>query len=120
MKRNLQWGLKTARAKALRIVEPRANQLQVDLDGARALRVYGMQYSILRRAGLTVGWRERVTPSKGGGARVHITITMPKAINNLTRVCYQAVLGSDPKREAFNLCRVVKGNRYPIVFFEKR
>lgn len=118
--KDTQWGLRRARAKRLLIVEPKPNQLQIDLDGARALRHYGMQFGTLRRAGLTKGWRERIAPSKGGGARCHVTITMPRAMDNLTRVCYQAVLGSDPKREAFNLCRVVNGNKYPIAFFEKR
>ena len=116
---NMQWGLSRAKKRGLRVVEPRPNELQIDLDGARALRVYGMQFSTLRRAGLTAGWRERVTPSKSGGNRVHITITMPVRVDNFTRVLLQAILGSDIKREAFNYCRVKKGNKYPIVFFEK-
>jgi hypothetical protein len=114
---NLQWGLKRARRKGLVVVEPKPNELQIDLDGARALRAYGMQFNILRKAGLCLGWRERIRPSKRAG-HVHVTISLPDNIDNLKRVCLQAILGSDLKREAFNLCRILRGNKYPIVFFE--
>ena len=114
----LQWNLKRARAKGWFIVEPGPNQLQLDLDGARALRLYGMQYAILRKAGLTKKWREKVLASKKPG-HVHVVITMPRKIQNLERVALQAVLGSDVRREAFNYARVVKRNKYPIVFFER-
>jgi hypothetical protein len=116
---DMQWGLVRAKRKGLIAVEPKRNELQIDLDGARALRTYGMQYSILRRSGLTKGWRERVRPSKSGGSHTHVIITMPKPIDNLRRVTFQAVLGSDIKREVYNLCRVINHNRYPIVFFER-
>lgn len=120
MTHDIQWGLGRAKRQGLMIVQPKPNELQIDLDGARALRQYGMQFSILRRAGLTKGWRERIQPSKGGRNRVHVIITLPFECTNLMRVCYQAVLGSDIKREAFNLCRVINRNKYPIVFFERQ
>lgn len=111
--------INSTRKRGLRIVEPRANEIQIDLDNARALRVYARQYFLLEQHGITTGWRERMTTSKSGGSRVHVTITIPKGIDNVKRVAFQAILGSDLKREAFNLCRVIKRNRYPIVFFER-
>jgi hypothetical protein len=118
MRNELQWGISRARSRGWRIVEPKPNELQIDLDGARALRQYGMQFSILRRAGLAKGWMEHIKESKKRG-HVHVIIRMPKRINNRERVLLQAVLGSDIKREAFNYVRVVKRNKYPIVLFEK-
>ena len=117
-KSDVQWGLQRARQSGWKVVQPLPNQLQLDLDGARALRRYGMQYSILRRQGLTKGWRERVKESKKRG-HVHVVITMPSAVSDLERVALQAVLGSDIKREAFNYCRVKRRNKYPIVLFER-
>lgn len=119
MANDIQWGLRRAKGKGWRIVEPKPNELQIDLDGARAMRQYGMQYSILYRAGLTVGWREKISASKKSG-HVHVTITMPKPVNNERRVLLQCILKSDIKREAFNYVRVVKRNKYPIVFFERK
>ena len=118
-KDEMQWGLIKAQKHNLVIVEPKPNELQLDLDSDRAIKAYGAQYNILKRGGLTKGWRCKMRTSKSGKTRVHITITMPKRIDDLRRVAFQACLGSDLKREAFNLCRVINGNKYPIVFFEK-
>lgn len=115
---SLQWGLRRARKHGQKIVEPRANELQIDIDGARSLRKYGMQFSILKRAGITHGWRERITPSKRAN-HAHITIVMPRPMKPLERVGLQAILGSDLMREAFNWSRVTRKNKYPIAFFEK-
>lgn len=119
MPTNLQWGLKRAKSKGWRIVEPKPNELQIDLDGARALRQYGMQFSIIRKAGLAKGWMEYIRSSKKSG-HVHVIIRLPKKIDNRERVLLQAILGSDIKREAFNYVRVVKRNKYPIVLFERK
>jgi hypothetical protein len=118
VRKSIQWGLKRALKSGLKVVQPKPNELQIDLDGARALRRYGMQFSILRKAGLARRWKEKIQPSKKPG-HVHITITLPVKIDNVQRVALQAVLGSDIRREAFNFCRVVKRNKYPIAFFER-
>lgn len=36
----------------------------------------------------------------------HVTIAVPRRLSAHTVVCLQAILGSDPKRETFNLVRV--------------
>jgi hypothetical protein len=130
---SIQWGLERAVKSGLRIIEPKPNQLQLDIDSIGLLIFHEMQYSILERAGITKGWRKKVRKSKRGGNHLHVTITSPDyfgvgicanspldpVVNAILRVALAVILGSDPKREAFNLCRVLKGNKYPIVFFEK-
>jgi len=124
---NFQWGLKRVRKtnrreaskRGLLVIEPRSNELQIDIDGARAMRHYSKQYAILERGGQTRGWKETLKPSHTKG-HAHITIRLPRSITDLKRVCLQAILGSDPSREAFNYVRVQNRNRYPIVFFEKK
>jgi hypothetical protein len=125
-KNDFQWGLrrvrKINRAEAKRqhlmIVEPAPNELQIDLDGARAIHRYGMSFVILKRAGLTRGWQETIEPSRKPG-HVHLTVTLPFMVNRIERVCLQSLLASDHIRECFNYIRVKRRNRYPIVFFEK-
>lgn len=117
-KNNVQWGLVRAKRLHWKIVEPKPNQLQLDLDGARAVRRYGMLYGILRKQGLAKRWQEKIIPSKRVN-HVHVIVTLPRRINNLERVALQAILGSDITREAFNYCRVKKRNKYPIVLFER-
>lgn len=116
---DMQKGLRRAAKAGRIIVQPKPNELQLDLDGPEAMRNYAFQFAILSRAGLTNGWDERITKSTRKG-HVHATLTLPFPINNFIRVCFQAILGSDIKREAFNLCRVLRRNKYAIVFFEGR
>lgn len=130
---DMQWGLERAIKTGLRIVEPKPNELQLDIDSVGLLIFHEMQWSILEKAGITDGWKRKIRKSKRGGSHLHVTITSPNffgvgitadcpldpIVNILMRVVLQAILGSDLKREAFNLCRVLKGNKYPIVFFEK-
>jgi hypothetical protein len=130
MKHQLNNGLLKAQKHGLVVVEPKSNELQIDLDGARALRRYGMQFAILRRAGLTKGWKEKITPSRKRG-HVHVTIkTDQRAVKNtawprsqftiLERIGLAAILGDDPARAAFNWCRAALGEKYPVVFFEEK
>jgi len=118
VKGHSQWGMPRAKRAKLILVEPEQDELQIDIDGCRALRHYGAQFAILQKAGITHGWKESMTPSRAKN-HMHITIKLPRVITNLERVCLQSILGSDPMREAFNYVRVNKRTRYPIVFFEK-
>lgn len=115
---HFQGGVKRALKEGIHIVEPEKNQIQLDLDGIRAMHRYSAHYTIFKKAGLTKGWKEKLSPSKSGGSHVHVTITMREEVDNVTRVMLQAVLGSDLLRETFNATRVLNKNKYPIVFFE--
>ncbi len=114
-----QVNIERAKRDGMRVVEPKRNEIQVDLDGAKAIHLYARQYMFLAREGITKGWRERMTVSKSGGNHMHVTITTPHNMDDITRCAYASVLGDDPKRAAFNLARVIKRTKYPIVFFEK-
>jgi len=131
---DIQWGLERAVKTGLRIVEPKANELQLDIDSIGLLTFHEMQWSILEKGGITKYWRKKVRESKRGNGHLHVTVTLPcsletwiitfgghykRLVEAIARVALQVLLGSDPKREAFNLCRVLRGNKYPIVFFEK-
>ena len=114
-----QVNIERAKREGMRVVEPKRNEIQIDLDGAKAIHIYARQFMFLKREGVTKGWRERMTTSKSGGSHMHVTITLPYKIDDFKRVAYATVLGDDRKRAAFNLARVIKGTRFPIVFFEK-
>lgn len=128
-KTDTQWGLRRARKSGLRIVEPAPNELQIDLDGAAELAFYRQQMQVLRKnLKAAETWRETITPSKTP-SKFHVSITITKIgkvtesmglyITDQLRIAFQAVLGSDLRRECFNLCRVLNGTKYPICFFEE-
>lgn len=132
------WGLERALARKQRVIEPKPNEVQIDIDSPIQYAFYRKQRSILDKAGVTKGWRTRVSKSKTSG-HMHITISLPHrhrlgisgevsisyritancAVGRALRVGLAAILCDDPHRAAFNWCRVVKGNKYPIAFFEK-
>lgn len=129
------WGLERALARKQRVIEPKPNEVQIDIDSPIQYAFYRKQRSILDKAGVTKRWRTRVSRSKTSG-HVHITIRLPippttavctvhdtlredSSIGRALRVGLAAILCDDPHRAAFNWCRVVKGNKYPIAFFEK-
>ena len=131
------WGLERALARKQRVIEPEPNEVQIDIDSPIQYAFYRKQRSILDKAGVTKGWRTRVSKSKTSG-HMHITISLPDPTHvdifasvcartlvsdtqtgRALRVGLAAILCDDPHRAAFNWCRVVKGNKYPIAFFEK-
>ncbi len=135
----LQFGLKPARRAKRKVVEPAPNEVQIDIDGPFHYQFYLKQRAILDKAGVTEGWKTKVR-SSGSKGHLHITITLPedphpdspysRDFQNLItcdnrngralRVGLAAILCDDPHRAAFNWARVVKCNRYPIAFFERK
>lgn len=115
----LNANLRRARAAGLVVVPAKSNTLQLDLDGARAVRRYGWQYQLLARERLTRGWREKILPSKTAG-HCHIIITLPRPLPLGTRIALQVLLGSDIKREMFNWIRGTKRSKFPVVLFERK
>lgn len=114
----LQGGLRRARTARKRIIEPKPNEIQVDLDSLRDLHVFSRQYRMLDSRGLTRHWRVKVAASFARG-HVHVTIRLPRAKPLIERVYLAALLGSDLKREAFNYIRVRCRRKIPVAFFER-
>lgn len=116
---NLNWNVRRAKRRGVRIVVPTARQLQIDLDSYEAVLVHAGQMSLLRRRStLTKGWRKTIHRSESRG-HFHITITMPKPLNVFKRIALQALLGSDMKREMMNWMRAERRQRLPILLFER-
>jgi hypothetical protein len=110
--------LNRALRKGKQIIEPKPNELQIDIDGLRAMHRHTTLWHILKDCGLTKGWTSHILPSSQKD-HFHIIITMPKNYSIVHRIAMQAILGSDIKREARNFCRAMRGNKYPIVLFKK-
>jgi hypothetical protein len=112
-----QQGLKRARNRGLYVLEPKPNQLQIDLDGIRDIKVFCHQLYIMEQGKLTRSWRFRFTESKTKN-HIHVTITLPTARPMEERLFLSLLLGDDLKRAAFNYVRVKNKNKYPVAFFE--
>lgn len=99
------------------IIEPDDNQLFIDIDNKDDLNLLYAMLDTLQLNGVAATV-ERVTPSRTEG-HYHAVVRLDRTIDSVTRVAFQACLGSDRKRELLSLLRIVLGlNRPPTVFFE--
>ena len=126
---------KRAKKRGRVVVEPKANEIFIDIDGPIEYQFYKKQLRILEEGGITQGWTIRETPSETDG-HVHIIVILPIRYYNgnsryewvftsatteglLIRIGLAAILCDDPHRAAFNFVRAWQKAKYPVVFFEK-
>ena len=102
--------------KEWQVVVAHPRQLMIDIDGNDLPETFGRLLSILQAQVGTVEYK--VTLSKGGNR--HLIIDMPKTMDILERVAWQAIFGSDPVREAAHLRSIQKQELNPILLFERK
>jgi hypothetical protein len=99
------------------VVLPEDNQLLLDLDTEEQYRHFirfFVEMQNLQHSGATwTGW-----PSRSGVGK-HVVVTIPgKEFSHEERVAYEVMLGSDPKRAAYGMLRVLAGDNSPGVLFK--
>jgi len=110
-----------AKEQNCKVVYPRANQLQLDIDSQEAqdmhLQLLGLFSADPLRAFSMVNYT--ATPSKSGLPHRHVTITLQNDLmDDYERIMMQALLGSDRKRELISLRRLLNGEKRVTRFFE--
>ena len=99
------------------IVEPGADQLQVDIDTHHALGVFHCNVRAL--GDLVVSHSMRPSPS-GKAGRYHVTVHLNRPVKDaFERIALQALLGSDLAREMVSWREATLGLKAPTVFFER-
>jgi hypothetical protein len=103
-----------AKSRGCCVVYPKPDQLFVDIDNETQWQRFVWEIAKHRE------WHWRDSPSPSGlPYRKHIIVTLPEAVDERTRVFYQAILGSDPAREMIAWRRLQAGDTRPTCFFEK-
>ncbi len=101
------------------VVFPKENELQIDLDHIEDHDVMFDMINVLRHNGLTVDVT-KVTKSLGGNHHGYVQLNLEEPIDEITRIAFQACLGSDRTRELLSLLRILlKTNRPATCFFER-
>lgn len=109
-----------ANVAGLRVVTPKPNELQIDIDSFHQMAVFGRNRIILERY---LRIKECfIWPSPSGEeGHFHVRVVLEKPITSpLERIALQAILGSDPVRELFSYARWKRGDQEPTILFEKR
>lgn len=107
-----------AERKGCEIRLPNADELFIDIDSDEDYRAFLEQLDIFKEHIEVLWWH--ATPSKSGGRRWHVVITLGFDVDDRERVIYQALLGSDRKRELLSWIRIVGSHsQHPTLFFER-
>jgi hypothetical protein len=105
-----------AKAKGRVVVVPKANELFVDIDSEADMERF-QRIRVTLESFLSLKVDIRPSPS-GRPDRHHIVVTLDREVTEIERVALQAILGSDPTREALSYRRILKGIAPATLFFE--
>lgn len=93
---------------------------KLDIDRPRPPRLPRLLWALRRLALPAPVWVQYARSRRGW----HVTLALPMALPPVTLVALQAVLGSDPTRELFNLARARAAprlfQRYGNVLFDRK
>jgi hypothetical protein len=110
---------KKADERNLDIRYPKGNELFVDIDNARDFARFKTLIEMFGRVERVMGWAD--TPSASGGQHRHVVVTLARDVSQFERIAFQAMLGSDLKREVLSFERLRSGmHPNPSVFFEPK
>lgn len=122
---NSERAIQEAANLGLDVVFPQPSQLQIDIDDVNQYWVFHENLGILEQHIFGDYLDVSDKPSRNDGAREdkfkrHVTVNLPRNISNVERIMFQALLGSDPKREILSLVQELAGDPHPTLFLEKR
>lgn len=106
------------------VVLPKSNQLQLDYDQPFPFYpphfhdVMGMLKERFPTHLVPEAVTARVYSSRSGNT--HYVIDLPEGISDTERTAWQAVFGSDPKREAGHLLSLIRGDVNPMLLIMRK
>ena len=116
--KNYEDAVAKSKAKGKKIIIPKDDELQIDIDSAQQYEVFEAHIKELNGSFHPV-CRIKIIPSPGGEDNRHIYIKINKILEDKERIFLQLFLGSDPIREYLSLCLIAIGDSHPILMFEE-
>ncbi|MGH7239031.1 MAG: hypothetical protein ACREHG_03085, partial [Candidatus Saccharimonadales bacterium] len=107
-----------AESMGLIVVFPQDNEIQIDLDNKAAVKEFRRRLGFFKAIHGKLINRVYYTHSRSGGTHVTIQLTRPVE-SKVERIMFQALLGSDAKREMLSLMDLFQAQREPTLFYEK-
>jgi hypothetical protein len=107
-----------AAARGLEVKTPRPNELFIDIDNARDFARFKTLIEMFSRVEDVMTWAD--TPSASGGQHRHVVVSLGREVTAFERIAFQAMLGSDLKREVLSYERAKTGSSHPTIFFEPK
>ncbi len=107
----------TAKSRGLIAFYPGTHEIFLDIDEGMKDPLVSVTEA-LNRGGFKIRALGRLVTVSQSGKGKHIYLHLSDFVNPLERIAIQAVLGSDPLKEALSLCRYRKQCEVPTVLFE--
>jgi hypothetical protein len=114
--RTSEGAVKWAAENNLDVVFPNNNQLLVDLDTYASTQEYDRTIPLVTE----IYGLQDVSETRSRSGNLHRVVTLKTPISSMERIALQAILGSDHRREAHSLRRLMQGEANPTLFFEKK
>ena len=105
-----------AKDKGLEILLPKSNELFIDLDSNADFNLFKELLEIFKQYEDVEN--HTFTNSSRPGHR-HAIVRLNRTVTEFERIAFQAMLGSDRKREVLGYARIKSGEPHPTLFFEK-
>jgi hypothetical protein len=102
----------------LDVVFPTDYELQLDIDDDRAFSIFQELKTIVDKYYVILN--EKVTPSRSGLPKRHVTLKLATKVTPLERIALQTCLGSDRVRELLGVIQVLLKDPHPTLFLEKK
>lgn len=101
----------------LNVIRPQSNELFIDIDDKYSLARFYAAWPLISEE-FPGSFIMHPSPS-GEPHKQHIIVTLTKDVDTLTRLALQAILGSDPKREALGILRMLRGTGDESVLYRR-
>jgi len=116
--KNYEDAVDKAKSKGKKIIIPKDDELQIDIDTTRQYGIFKLNIKELNEFFHSV-WKIREYQSPRGPDHRHIYIRLDDNIKDTERAFLQLFLGSDPVREYLSMCLIKIGDPHPILMFEE-
>lgn len=103
----------------LYVVEPKVNELQIDLDSPQDQYVMEALIALFGERGFSIRV-QKVEHSRHGNKHATLLVNHERGITTMERIALQAILGSDRKREALGFLLAWDEIEPASVFFEEK
>ena len=117
---NSQNAINRAAVENLNVVFPTSHELFIDIDNELSYQMFLRQFQVFQK--FVDGDAEFVeSPSKSGLPKRHVAVWLSRPIKDeVERILFQALLGSDRVREILGYVQAVNGDPHPTLFLEAK
>lgn len=117
---NSENAIRKAELQNLEVMFPTSHELFIDLDNEISFQMFTRQLQIFQKfIDSDIEWE--VAPSRSGLPKRHATVWLSRPVKDeVERILFQVLLGSDRVREMLGYVQATSGDPHPTLFLETK